>query len=61
MDRILARLQPLLQRGELRFALGAAAAGRFQRGRDSADVGHVLSYLRENLCDLVQPAVEAIR
>ena len=60
VDRILARLQPLLQRGELRFALGAAA-GRLQRGRDGADIVHILSYLRENFCDLAQPAVDAIR
>ena len=28
------------------------AAGRLQRGRDGADIVHILSYLRENFCDL---------
>ena len=51
VDRILARLQPLPERGELRFTLGVAA-GRLQRGRDGADIVHILSYLRENFCDL---------
>ena len=52
VDRIGTPLQPLLQRGELRFAWDTSGAGRLQRRRYGPDIVHVLFDLGEGFCDL---------
>jgi hypothetical protein len=50
-DRIAAPLEPLSQRGELRFALSTAAVRRSERGRHGSHLVHITAYLREGFFD----------